>query len=135
MRTHAAARKHLCTFVLTVLAGAGGGQSPVLADTGICGALGGPVSEWAAALSAPECEGEGQTGFCRWDFAFRDPAAKALFDELTLAAAACGPLLGDVGVNHPDTSTGVRIRTQAGDVRISLKDKSELGQTLVFVSR
>lgn len=73
---------------------------------------------------------------CRWSFPFRADAAAAKFkalDALTHRCLDLSPAAPEDGVNHPDTY--VQHLYRSGDVKIalSLKDKSALGQTFVFL--
>lgn len=100
----------------------------------LCTELGGSVDDWAQLPGSPDCDVTGKAGHCRWTFAFRAPEAQALFSQL-VDGAACWDLERDEGVNHPDSYDAVLVSTANGAVRISIKDKAALGQTLVFVSR
>ena len=74
---------------------------------------------------------------CRWVFPYRDPRAAAAYDRLVADLAACaGPVqatVQDKAVNHPDTYNLRLMAITGGTAGISLKDKAELQQTLVFL--
>ena len=75
---------------------------------------------------------------CRWAFVFRDGAARAQFDAINKAVAACfahsTAATPEPGVNHPDSYDQIRHRLGASTIAVALKDKGALGQTLVFVT-
>ena len=83
---------------------------------------------------------QGQAGrkllLCRWAFPFRDDAAKTLYFDLAQEAQTC---LGfdkpeaDQLVNHPDSYDLQQFVLPDATLAISLKDKTALGQTLVFL--
>ncbi len=74
---------------------------------------------------------------CRWDFNFRDDASKALFETLIAEAQSCvgsnAQLALDKQVNHPDSYTLKRYQFEGSVLSLSLKDKTALQKTLVFV--
>ena len=77
------------------------------------------------------------THHCAWGFAFRDDAANASFAEMNDAIAQCFDGTAtpeDDGVNHPDSYSQIRHDTDQAVWRVSLKDKSALSKTYVFVS-
>lgn len=75
--------------------------------------------------------------YCAWPFAYRDAAARAALDEADRTLRACLGTApepdGDKGVNHPDSYTQYRYRVGAVAASVSLKDKSALRQTYIFV--
>jgi len=76
--------------------------------------------------------------YCTWEFQHRDLDAYEVFEELGQKLESCiggdSILSDDQRVNHPDFYD-VRI-FQLDDVKVavSVKDKSTLGATYVFVS-
>lgn len=74
---------------------------------------------------------------CRWRFGFRDAAAAETFAALNRDVSAClgGAVTAatDKPVNHPDTYDQRRYRTGATGIAVSLKDKSALGITYLFL--
>ncbi len=74
---------------------------------------------------------------CRWDFGFREEAANALFETLITEAHSCigtdAELALDKQVNHPDSYTLKRYQFDGSVLSLSLKDKTALQKTLVFV--
>lgn len=83
------------------------------------------------------CEpGGGGALSCRWDFALRDKAATRVYAALAEAARECAQTAEkDVGVNHPDSYDAVSFRAGEVWLRLSLKDKSALGLTILFLQR
>lgn len=74
---------------------------------------------------------------CRWDFGYRDPAARESFETLSGQLERCagpkGRMTDDIPVNHPDTYD-LRIHAIDGfEVAVSLKDKAALGKSLIFL--
>ena len=92
-------------------------------------------------LAGSECSDylttTGKTGVsCRWTFGFRDEAAKARADLLSLTLQSCRDGLQkakDQTVNHPDSYDLFEWQSPLGIYAISLKDKTALKQTLVFL--
>jgi hypothetical protein len=74
---------------------------------------------------------------CGWPFAFRASEANEAFVWLLDGVAKClgkgAVVTTDDGVNHPDSYDLKMFRTEAGTVGVSLKDKSALQQTYVFL--
>lgn len=74
---------------------------------------------------------------CRWRFGFRDAAAAETFAALNRDLPEClggaATAATDKPVNHPDTYDQRRYRTGAAEIAVSLKDKSALGVTYVFL--
>jgi len=74
---------------------------------------------------------------CTWGFSYRDAAASAFFREVDADLRTC--LAGraesakDRGVNHPDTYDQRRYGLDDVIVTVSLKDKSALDRTFVFL--
>lgn len=75
---------------------------------------------------------------CNWPFPFRDPAARATYEDFgasirtCFAAAEETPV--DEGVNHPDSYEQRAFVLGPARLRLSLKDKSQLGLTYVFLT-
>lgn len=84
---------------------------------------------------------KGMTGansfHCAWQFPYRDDAALAAFGRFNELLDSCfGKQLQanvDSGVNHPDFFDLREYQIDQVKVSVSLKDKGQLGQTLVFV--
>jgi len=74
---------------------------------------------------------------CAWQFSFRDQAATTAFDAFNTHVGTCfaqsNAVIADAGVNHPDTYFQRLYTVDGATIRISLKDKSALQQTYVFV--
>ena len=80
----------------------------------------------------------GANGFvCSWAFPFRDAEARDFFEVSQSQISTCFPnaleTVEDEGVNHPDSYTQRRYVSDGAVVRVSLKDKSALEETLVFM--
>lgn len=75
---------------------------------------------------------------CNWPFPFRDTAARATYNALGRSMRTCfseaTESAVDDGVNHPDSYEQRQFDLGHAGVRLSLKDKSQLGQTYVFVT-
>lgn len=75
---------------------------------------------------------------CAWPFAFRDQAAGAEFESITAMLHGCAEvktsLQDEPGVNHPDTYLQRHFLWDQVPVSLSLKDKSALHETYVFVT-
>ena len=75
--------------------------------------------------------------FCYWGFPLRDPAAIDTADRFARDILRClpgaGPLPADSGVNHPDSYDLRRFRRDAVIISVSVKDKTALNRTLVFL--
>ena len=113
----------------------------------------------APGLGAPACaplerwlEGQGPGGrapgecvvhvspdgtVCRWDFAYRDAAARSVFDAMSQRLGDCagpdGIVTDDQPVNHPDTYDLRRFAFAGMDMALSLKDKAALDKSLIFL--
>jgi len=74
---------------------------------------------------------------CGWEFPHRDQAAYDAFEAMAETMAACFgprvPVHSDRNVNHPDFYASRRYELQHADVTVSVKDKSALGTTFVFL--
>ena len=81
--------------------------------------------------------GTSQTS-CYWVHAYRSADALKQFDALRIAIETCleadAALPEDSLVNHPDSYDLRQYAGQGVRVALALKDKSGLGQTLVFLS-
>jgi hypothetical protein len=79
-----------------------------------------------------------QTYHCTWQFTFRDVAATALFDAYNTQLPTCfsnmSAAIKDQSVNHPDFYDQRQYRVGPIGVSVSLKDKTALGLTYVFVA-
>ncbi|MEJ6389420.1 hypothetical protein [Gymnodinialimonas ulvae] len=69
---------------------------------------------------------------CNWSFAYRAAEAQAAFEALSTAITECrgDALASDAPVNHPDTYD---LLSFEGGVSAALKDKANLGETLVIL--
>ena len=74
---------------------------------------------------------------CGWEFPFRAQEAYDTFDEFARQANDCvgrhAILHSDRSVNHPDYYASRRYEMEQADLTVSVKDKSALGRTLVFI--
>lgn len=74
---------------------------------------------------------------CIWGFPYRDAAASAFFgavdEDLRGCFADSAEVANDQGVNHPDTYDQRRYGLDDVVVTVSLKDKSALRRTYVFL--
>lgn len=74
---------------------------------------------------------------CGWEFPHRAQQAYDAFDDLARRLDECvgrhAVLHRDQSVNHPDSYALRRYETPAAEVSVSVKDKSALGQTFVFL--
>lgn len=74
---------------------------------------------------------------CAWGFAYRDAGAAAAFEAIDRSLQACfgerARMSGDDRVNHPDSYDLRRYRLGEVEVALSLKDKSALSRTYIFV--
>ena len=78
--------------------------------------------------------GGGSQLHCGWPFKYRDPAANLAFDQGVSALTDCyGALEVDQEVNHPDFYDLRIFQAKDQEIGLSLKDKSSLGQTYVFL--
>jgi hypothetical protein len=81
--------------------------------------------------------GGGTQVHCSWSFDYRATEAQSAFKGTIAAVKAClGPDIHstlDQVVNHPDFYDLQTFTTDGSTVGVSLKDKSALRQTLVFV--
>jgi hypothetical protein len=79
----------------------------------------------------------GSAYHCGWEFPHRAQEAYDRFDDLVRRVDACigRDVVGqnDRNVNHPDTYALRRYETPRAEVSVSLKDKSALEQTFVFI--
>jgi hypothetical protein len=74
---------------------------------------------------------------CGWPFDYRSDSATTAFNELVDTLTACiGPdaqMISDQNVNHPDFYDLRIFQIDGFEVGASLKDKSGLRQTYVFL--
>lgn len=74
---------------------------------------------------------------CHWAFAFRSEAVELAFDKMLAQLSACAdPAFGvqkDLPVNHPDFFDLRVMRMTGGEVGLSLKDKTALQQSFIFL--
>lgn len=74
---------------------------------------------------------------CIWGFPYRDAAASAFFEAIDEDLRGCfagrAEIAADQGVNHPDTYDQRRYGLDDVVVTVSLKDKSALRRTYVFL--
>lgn len=74
---------------------------------------------------------------CAWEFPQRAPAAAARFegfvDEMTDCLGERARLYEDQSVNHPDSYSLRGFELPQAEVSVSVKDKSALGKTFVFI--
>ena len=74
---------------------------------------------------------------CRWDFPHRAQEAYATFDDFVLSVGKCigetADMLKDQNVNHPDYYALTRYEAEKASVTVSVKDKSALDRTFVFI--
>ena len=106
-----------------------------------CGWFSDLNADWSADLAADSCgltrTDQGALHYCFWVFPFRTPASFDRFNSELLRVSSCfpsadGPLTPN-GVNHPDTHNVRIFQTNSARITVSLKDKSQLGKTLVFL--
>ena len=78
-----------------------------------------------------------KTYFCTWEFAYRSAQADAAFDAVTRSLQDCfgaqAQIGKDQGVNHPDFYDSRQIRLEDVQMSVSIKDKSALDRTYVFL--
>lgn len=75
---------------------------------------------------------------CRWEFAYRSDRARSGFSSLVELVQACTDSVSvnaSPGVNHPDSYQQIGGMLNDAEITLSLKDKSALSQTLVFLKR
>ncbi len=127
-------------IVATPVSGQDMSTCPTLAP--IFTSKGSDLDTIAVATGADSCTGElglnsQKSLVCRWDFDFRENASSALFQALITEAQSCfgadTELAADKQVNHPDSYTLKRFQVGELVLNISLKDKTALEKTLVFV--
>ena len=74
---------------------------------------------------------------CGWEFPYRAKQAYDTFDAFVRGVNDCigqqATLHTDQSVNHPDFYALRRYETEQADVSVSVKDKSALGRTFVFI--
>ncbi len=74
---------------------------------------------------------------CHWEFPHRAEEAYDTFDELVRSVHEClgkqATVHNDQKVNHPDFYALTRYETEKASVNISVKDKSALERTFVFI--
>ena len=80
---------------------------------------------------------DGPTRHCRFDHTYRAVQAATQFEYLARLIPQCLPGATlrpkTPGVNHPDTHLERIFDVEGGQITVSLKDKSQLGKTLVFL--
>lgn len=69
---------------------------------------------------------------CNWSFDYRAAEAQVAFETLATTVTACAgdPVAVGAPVNHPDTYD---LLTFEGGISTALKDKANLGETLVIL--
>lgn len=76
--------------------------------------------------------------YCTWEFRHRDAVAYTTFEEIRQELQSCigdrAALSDDQNVNHPDFYDSRIFRLDQAKVAVSVKDKSALGSTFIFVS-
>ena len=81
---------------------------------------------------------KGKSYYCTWEFRHRDAEAymtfKALGQELQSCIGDRAILSDDQNVNHPDFYESRMFLLDQAKVSVSVKDKSALGSTFIFVS-
>ena len=74
---------------------------------------------------------------CAWEFPYRAQQAYDTFDELVRGVNGCigerATLHSDRNVNHPDFYALRQYETEQAVVSVSVKDKSALSRTFVFI--
>jgi hypothetical protein len=74
---------------------------------------------------------------CGWEFPYRAKPAYDTFDALVRGMNDCigrhATLHSDRSVNHPDYYALRRYQTAQAEVSVSVKDKSALSRTFVFI--
>lgn len=73
---------------------------------------------------------------CHWPFRFRSDAALAFSQSLEDVILECGAIgiSEEKGVDHPDSYGQKQFRMPGYTISVSVKDKTALSQTLVFMS-
>ncbi|MEM7173318.1 MAG: hypothetical protein AAF530_24355 [Pseudomonadota bacterium] len=126
----------------------GFGPDPARAE-GLCDGLSLVLEKWPEVpASQPWQAGEGKTCrylkelsgplfLCQWDHDLQDPAAQAHFDRLSQDLEVCfgfgATMVSDQRVNHPDSYLLRQFEVREKVISLSLKDKSALGRTIVFL--
>lgn len=95
----------------------------------------------AGALDSSDCrfalQPSGVTYYCVWEFPFRAHEATSAFVHLSAALEACfgdrATERDDLRVNHPDSYRSHEFLVDDASVTVSLKDKSGLGKSLIFL--
>jgi len=81
--------------------------------------------------------GGGRSIHCALEFPYRSDAAARVFeelvDEITECVGSTAVSITDLSVNHPDAYDLRTFEDGARSYSVSIKDKGELQQTLVFV--
>ena len=74
---------------------------------------------------------------CAWEFPYRAKQAYDTFDEFVRGVNDCigqhATLHADQSVNHPDFYALRRFETEQAEVNVSVKEKSALSTTFVFI--
>lgn len=80
---------------------------------------------------------DGTQTVCWWEFGFRTKAASDLYAVMVRQLQTCGFTLGlptQDNVNHPDSFEQSIYEKLGYSVSLSIKDKTALGKTLVFIT-
>ena len=105
----------------------------------LCDVLGASFAENSLVLVASDKEATCQSNgavTCWWEFPYRSGAARETYANLVQDLSACPTLIAatkDTGVNHPDTYDAVQFDLGVAAWVLSLKDKSALGKSYVFL--
>lgn len=123
-------------FLVTLAAGFALLGAPALAEA-TCPT---PTAFFEAATRHAECTtvtllDNSQERVCHWAFPLRNPAATKHFNRFLVGIETCfgAPSATDPAVNHPDSFTLHQFETEFGRLALSMKDKSSLSQTLIFL--
>lgn len=96
-----------------------------------------PTLAGAAFCAMSRVDTGGRALHCAWPFEYRDPLATAAFDgfagDILSCANSTDIMLEDRPVNHPDTFVQRQFAMNDIVISLSLKDKTALGETYVFV--
>jgi len=82
--------------------------------------------------------GGGRTYHCSWKFSYRADAASRAFENYARTVESCigdnAGIAKDQSVNHPDFYDLREYQFEQGQVSVSIKDKSGLQSTYVFIA-
>ena len=96
-----------------------------------------PIPQGADQCASAIGEGGTNIHYCSWTFPFRSGEARQLFTNLNEQIGLClniGPNHeSDQPVNHPDSFWLNTYRLETTKLSISVKDKSSLGKSLLFL--